>query len=73
MFESIALLVVLALAVLLVLAKAYSRLGKPGARRSRADGDGAFSANDGADRRGHGQDGDSGDGGGDGGGGGGGD
>ena len=36
--ESIALLVVLALAALLVLAKASSRLGKPGAKRSRDDG-----------------------------------
>lgn len=63
--ESIALLVVLALAVLLVLAKASSRLGKPGAKRSRGDGDGGVVA---GDRRGH--DGDGGDGGGDGGGGG---
>ncbi len=64
--ESIALLVVLALAVLLVLAKASSRLGKPGARRSRGDGDGGIVA---GDRRSHDGDGDSSDGGGDGGGG----
>ena len=36
--ESIALLVVLALAALLVLAKALSQLGKPGAKRSQDDG-----------------------------------
>jgi len=68
MFESLALLVVLALAVLLVLAKAYSHLGKPGAKRSRGGRDGALFAGDRADRRGEGQDGDGGDG--DGGGGG---
>ena len=56
--ESIALLVVLALAVLLVLAKASSRLGKPGAKRSRDDGGIAAGA-----RRDHDGDDDSGDGG----------
>jgi len=75
MSEAIALFVVLALAALLVLAKASSRLRGPGARRSRVDAGGGSFAEGRTGRRGHDHvgDADGGDGGGDGGGGGGGD